>query len=101
MPIKVSTDDDARTEVAWLCDDDWRLPSQVAALEEWLAQNAASLTGRRYTADIGFSPRPEAAGGGASISPQMMRNMSELGMTLFLSEYPVMEGDSGDSTQET
>ena len=62
---------DARQCVAWLCDDDWSLPSQVLALEAWLAQNSATLSKGGYTADIGFSPRADAAGGGAAISPIM------------------------------
>ena len=101
MPIKICTDDDARAEVAWLCDDDWGLPSQVTALEAWLAEKAGSLALGRYTADIGFSPRPHAAGGGTSISPEMMRRMADVGITLFLSEYPPMEDASAGSTRKT
>jgi hypothetical protein len=100
VPIKIYTDDEARAEVAWLCDDDWRLPSQVSALQAWLTQNTASLGGLRYIADIGFSPRPDPGGGGASISPEMMRNMAELGITLFLSEYPAMDDGNCESTHK-
>jgi hypothetical protein len=100
VPIRISTDDDSRAEVAWLCDDDWRLPSQLSTLEAWLAQNRANLPKARYTADVGFSPRPDAAGGGGAISPDMMRTMADLGITLFLSEYPAMEDDGDESTRK-
>jgi hypothetical protein len=103
MPIKIQTDDTARSEVAWLCDDDWSLPSQVLALEAWLAKNNSTFTKGGHIADIGFSPRPDAAGGGAAISPQMMRALADLGITLFLSEYPPIQDDAGkeDATDLT
>ena len=88
MPVTIYTDDDSRGEVAWLCGDDWNLPAQVSALETWLAQNSATITSGRYIADIGFSVRSDATGGGAAVSPEMMRSMANLGITLFLSEYP-------------
>ena len=91
MPVTIYTADDSRVEIAWLCGDDWNLPAQVSALEAWLAQNSAALTNARYVADIGFSVRSDATGGGAAISPQMMRSMSDLGITLFLSEYPATQ----------
>ena len=91
MPIKIYTQDDAATEIAWLCDDDWQLPTQVSALEAWLAQNSATFSNGRYIADIGFSVRSDATGGGAALSPQMMRVMADLGITLFLSEYPAVQ----------
>src|SRR5437762_10806718 len=101
MPTKITTHGDAKPEVAWLCGDDWALPSQVLALEAWLGEHAATLGKGRYTADIGYSPRPGAGGGGAAISPLMMRTMADLGMTLFLSEYPPMHDDAAAATPET
>ena len=99
MPIKIASDaDGTSTEVAWLCDDDWRLPSQISALEGWLGGDGARLPKGTYTADIGFAPRPDAGGGGGAITLEMMRRMTELGMTLYLSEYPEMERDSDEST---
>jgi hypothetical protein len=74
--------------IAWLCDDNWRLPDQAEALEAWLAQNRATLKPDDYVADIGFTPREGALGGGAAISLEMMRTMADLGISLFLSEYP-------------
>jgi hypothetical protein len=37
--------------------------------------------------------RPEASGGGAAIAPEMLRIMADLGMSLYLSEYPSEDGD--------
>lgn len=88
MPIDIYRDDASNERVAWLCDDNWRLPDQAEALEARLIQMRNVLEPGHYIADIGFSPREDALGGGAAISPEMMRTMAGLGMTLFLSEYP-------------
>lgn len=91
MPVKIYSGEDSRAEIAWLCDDDWNLPAQVSALEAWLAQNSATISSGHYIADIGFSIRSDATGGGAAISPEMMRTMADKGITLFLSEYPATQ----------
>jgi hypothetical protein len=91
MPVsiyRVTPEGRSNEEIAWLCDGNWRLPDQAEALEAWLRENRSTLTPGHYIADIGFSPRKDALGGGAAFSPEMMRAMSELGITLFLSEYP-------------
>jgi hypothetical protein len=91
MPIniyRVTPEGQENERIAWLCDDIWRLPNQAEALEAWLAENHATLKPDEYVADIGFTLREDASGGGAAISPQMMRTMADLGMSLFLSEYP-------------
>jgi hypothetical protein len=91
MPVniyKVTPEGQTNERIAWLCDDNWRLPDQAEALEAWLTENSAILKPDEYVADIGFAPREDASGGGAAISPQMMRTMADLGMSLFLSEYP-------------
>jgi hypothetical protein len=88
MPITIYVDDESKRELAWLCEDDWQLSSQISALNAWLRGNDAKIPQGRYIADIGFSVRSDAAGGGAAISPDMMRHMTDLGMSLFLSEYP-------------
>jgi hypothetical protein len=41
-----------------------------------------------YVADIGFSMRENTCGGGAMLSVEAMSIMSQLGMQLYLSEYP-------------
>ena len=87
MPINIYSEE-PHQKLAYLCEDNWRLPDQVDALEEWLRQNASGIVAGRYVADIGFTLREDASGGGAAISPEMMRTMAERGMSLFLSEYP-------------
>jgi hypothetical protein len=91
MPIsiyQVTPEDQENKKIAWLCDQNWRLPDQVEALTDWLAQHRTALKPGDYVADIGFEPREGALGGGAVLSPVAMRTMADLGITLFLSEYP-------------
>jgi len=87
MPINIYADDESKRRIAWLCDDNWRLPDQIEALESWLELNRSKVKGGRYIADIGFAPREDASGGTA-ISPAMLRTLADLGISLFLSEYP-------------
>jgi hypothetical protein len=90
MPVniyRVTPEGQENEDIAWLCDDNWRLSDQAEALKAWLTEHRATLKPDRYIADIGFSPREDALGGGAAISPEMMRTMGALGMSLFLSEY--------------
>jgi hypothetical protein len=96
MPVniyRVTPKGENNERVAWLCDGNWRLPDQAAALEVWLVENRATLKPDEYVADIGFTLREDALGGGAAIPPEMMRIMADLGMSLFLSEY---QGDDED-----
>ena len=70
MPTKIYVDDDSKEEIAWLCGDNWDLAAQMSALEAWLSANQSQVPASRYIADIGFSVRPDASGGGAAISPR-------------------------------
>jgi hypothetical protein len=97
MPVaiyRVTPKGQKNESIAWLCDGNWRLPDQADALEAWLAKNGRTLKPDEYVADIGFKLREDASGGGAAISPEMMRTMADVGMSLFLSEY----SNSGDAT---
>ena len=91
MPIKITeheTQQDKKgKELDWLCDDLWRLPEQLKAFEQWLVQNK-SLPKSIYSADIAFSPREDAFGGGGNVSLKSMSIMLSIGMELYLSEYP-------------
>ena len=87
MPINIYSEN-TPDKLAYLCDGNWRLPDQVEALEAWLKENASKIKSGEYVADIGFTLREDASGGGATILPEMMRTMADLGMSLFLSEYP-------------
>jgi len=91
MPVniyRVTPEGQENERIAWLCDDNWRLPDQAEALEAWLLAHRATLKPDVYVADIGFTPREDASGGGAALPPEIMRTMADLGMSLFLSEYP-------------
>lgn len=60
-----------------LCDDLWDLPSQVDALERWLLVDGVKLAPGQNSADIGFSSRPDATGGGSSLSSEALKIMGE------------------------
>ena len=97
MPVniyRVTPEGQENEHIASLCDDNWRLPDQAEALQAWLAENRVGLKPDDYVADIGFTPRKDALGGGAAISPKMMRTMADLGISLFLSEYPASSDES-------
>jgi hypothetical protein len=90
MPVniyRVTPEGQENAGIAWLCDGNWRLANQADALAKWLAQNDSVLKPDEYIADIGFTPREDALGGGAAISPETMGIMAELGMSLFIPEY--------------
>ena len=86
MPIKIALSENPEKEIAWLCGGEWRLPTQVAALEVWLKRKRKMKAGDYY-ADLGFMAREDAGGGGSALTPAMMRKMADFGITLYLSEY--------------
>lgn len=90
MPIKI-TNLDSGDEIAWLCDNDWELPTQLSALEAWINSYDVSEPPEPAIADIGFSVRPDASGGGAVLSCESMRRFSEAQIEIHFSEYPTGE----------
>ncbi len=96
MPINLIDYTDAKEgekgiAMGHLCDDTWEMPEQITVLEKWLKQNKKIIKKGNYVADIGFSPRDGAAGGGVAISTEAMEIMVAIGMELYLSEYPAFE----------
>jgi hypothetical protein len=92
MPITIyRREGKENVRIAWLCDDTWEMPQQVAALEKWLVENRGALSKGSYVADIGYAPREGALGGGAAVTVAAMEAMVAIGMELFLSEYPPVE----------
>jgi hypothetical protein len=87
MPIVTYRTKQPSEKLACLCDDSWELPIQISELEKWLDENKNKITPDDYVADIGFTQRNDASGGGAAISPESMGIMAKYGMWLYLSEY--------------
>ena len=90
MPVniyRVLPEGQKNESVAWLCDNEWRLTPQSEALTEWLRTDGSKLRPARYVANIGFSWRRDAMSGGPAFSPETLRQMADLGMSLFISEY--------------
>jgi hypothetical protein len=90
MPVniyRVTSDDKPNEAVAWLCDGDWLISSQVDALAEWLSRDGSGLPEGKYVADIGFCWRRDASAGGPVLDVATMQRMVNMGMDLFLSEY--------------
>ncbi len=105
MPINLINYTDAKdgekgVVMDHLCDGAWEMPEQIATLEAWLKQHREKVPKGNYVADIGFSPRVDAAGGGAVLTSEAMEIMVALGMELFLSEYPQCEEDNGKNKNE-
>jgi hypothetical protein len=67
--------------------DDWELPEQLYKLEEWIMANHATLTEGPYVADIGFTVREDASGGGGVLSHTFMKILSEIKLSIYFSEY--------------
>jgi hypothetical protein len=91
MPVniyRVTPQGEDNEEVAWLCDDEWVLTPQFEAFKEWLENSTEDLKPGEYVADVGFQWRRDAAAGGPVLDAKSMRRMAELGMDLYLSEYP-------------
>ncbi len=87
MSIYIKRESD-NENLAWVAKGEWELSAQITLLEEWLDQNQNVIEPGSYIADIGFSMRKNACGGGAILSPRAMGIMSKLGVKLYLSEYP-------------
>ena len=86
MPINIYNNDKDR-KVAWLCEDDWGIASQIFELEKWLIFNLAKLQKANYTADIGYVGNKDA-GGSSIMTLKLMEMLTSIGREVWLSEYP-------------
>ena len=71
------------------------------ALEDWLKNEGKNLPRGDYVADVGICGRTDfsnGVGGGAAFPPEAMGIMAEIGMHLFLSEYP--DGDTENKAEQ-
>jgi len=86
MPINIYIEESA-SMLDWLCDENCELPNQIYALEKWLINKGQYLEPSNYIADIRFSIRKDAAGGGAALSSECMAIIVMIGMNVYFSEY--------------
>lgn len=87
MGISIYKTDDISEEIAYLCDDEWDLPSLLPALVQWAARNEGKIASGRYVADIGFSIEDDATGGGGVLTVEEMKVLISLGIDVYFSEY--------------
>jgi hypothetical protein len=67
---------------------DWVLRTQIEALERWLKEHRGELDASvEWIADVGFTPRPRACGGGPPVTRDLMRMCLDANMEIHLSEY--------------
>jgi len=85
--IRKVTDGNSENYVR-LAEESWDLPELFKIFENWLTEHADNLpSGHQWIADIGFTPREGANGGGPILSVQLMKKCTDLGMSIYLSEY--------------
>ena len=88
MSIYISkVENGERLEIYHLAKDEWELPSLFKEFEVWLNTHSSELAQGNWIADIGFSPRQEACGGGPIITKEIMSICLSKGIEIFLSEY--------------
>jgi hypothetical protein len=87
MPINIYIEDSLES-IARLSEQNWELPFQIDELERWLILEGKKLPKNKYIADIGFDIRKNANGGGAVINSNMIKILANVGMEIYLSEYP-------------
>jgi hypothetical protein len=85
MPINIY-ERDSLTEIIYLSESHWDLPNQISDLEDWL--DKTDIPAGDYIADIGFDIRTNASGGGAVLTLNTLKRLYELGIEVYLSEYP-------------
>ena len=86
MPINIY-EDTSLNKLAWLCDDNWELPTQLAALLEWVSVNKETLGKEKIVADIGLAIRKDGSGGGAVLATEEMKELIEANIDVYFSEY--------------
>jgi hypothetical protein len=68
--------------------DSWDLRTQIEALEQWLSTNPNALDpSKQWVADVGFTVRLDATGGGPPITRKLMEMCVTSNVEIYLSEY--------------
>ncbi len=87
MPISIYNEVN-NDRIKYLSANIWDLPTQINELQQWLEKDGTKLKKGKYVADIGFDIRKDATGGGGIINSKMINILAEIGMEIYLSEYP-------------
>ena len=81
-------EDGKRNGVLQIGKDCWELPKLFKLFESWLFSEEINIdTKFEWIADIGFSPREGANGGGPIISKKIMEACLSNNISIYLSEY--------------
>lgn len=73
--------------------DSWDLRTQIDVLEEWMGANPNELDpASQWVADVGFTVRFDATGGGPPISRKLMKMCAASNLEIYLSEYGAEPG---------
>ncbi|MEM1181475.1 MAG: hypothetical protein AAGM22_24235 [Acidobacteriota bacterium] len=84
---ELTPDDRENETLAFLeGEDDWCLSTQIGWLRRWLREHRELPKGR-YVADIGYSVRKGAYGGGEILTVEMLELLLAVGMEIYFSEY--------------
>ena len=97
MPVVIRKIVEDRVENhADVATDSWDLRTQIEALEEWLSANPAHLDpSSQWIADVGFTVRFDATGGGPPISCRLMKMCVASNLDIWLSEYGAEPDSAG------
>lgn len=89
MSISISKiENGERKGVFQLGKDCWSLPELFKLFENWLFSGEFDIDPKfEWIADIGFSPREGACGGGPIISKEVMEVCISNNISIYLSEY--------------
>ena len=89
MPVVIRRVVDDRFEnYSEIAPGSWDLRTQIEALEEWLSTNPDELDpSNQWVADVGFTVRLDATGGGPPISRKLMEMCVTSNLEIYLSEY--------------
>lgn len=98
MPVQIycsSDEENPFDPVGSVAESDWDLPVQIDELEQWLSMHCKELTKGSYIADIGFTMREDACGGGAVMSKSLITMLHEIDMEVYFSEYGLSDPEPG------
>ena len=88
--------DDSTVNYVEVATGSWDLRTQIEAFETWLSESPGRLDpSNQWIADVGFTVRLEALGGGPPITRNLMEMCVESNIEIYLSEYGSETEDAG------